>query len=339
LKILIAGYGSIGRRHLRNLAALGITELIVYHTGHSTLPQDELKGIKVETDLNQALEHQPDAVIIANPTALHMDIAIPAATAGCHLFIEKPVSNNLERIGILKSLLLRKQKHTLVGFQYRFHPGLQTIKRLVTNGAIGRPLEAHAHWGEYLPNWHPWEDYRLSYSARSDLGGGVALTLCHPLDYLRWIIGEVENIWAFTGKISDLEIQVDDTAEICMLYRVGSGKAPGNSSGVAIGSVHLNYHQQPTLHKMSISGTQGTLQWDNSDGAVHLYNQSGTPSEVFPLKPGFERNDMFIAEMQHFLDVIQGKAQPVCSLEDGERIQRIIEAAYSSSQSGKRISI
>lgn len=339
MKILIAGYGSIGRRHLRNLASLGITEFIVYHTRHSTLPEDELKGILVETDLNRALDHRPDAVIIANPTALHLDIAIPAAEAGCHLFIEKPVSHNLERISILKNILLRTQKQSLIGFQYRFHPGLQTIKRLVSNGSIGRPLEAHAHWGEYLPDWHPWEDYRLSYSARSDLGGGVALTLCHPLDYMRWIIGEVENTWAFTGKISDLEIQVEDTAEISMLYRVDAGINAAYNSGIAIGSVHLNYHQQPTQHKMSISGTQGTLHWDNSDGIVHLYNQSGKLSEVFPLQPGFERNTMFIAEMQHFLDVIQGSAQPVCSLEDGERIQRIIAAVYSSSQSGKRISI
>ena len=79
----------------------------------------------------------------------------------------------------LQRILLKQDKQALVGFQFRFHPGLQQVKRLLEEGAIGRPFSVRAHWGEYLPGWHPWEDYRQGYSARPDLGGGVVLTLCH----------------------------------------------------------------------------------------------------------------------------------------------------------------
>ncbi len=117
-----------------------------------------------------------------------------------------------------------------------------------------------AHWGEYLPGWHPWEDYRQGYSARPDLGGGVVLTLSHPLDYLRWLFGEVEALWAFTGKSSDLELQVEDTAEIGLRFANG-----------VLGSLHLDYNQRPPGHWLEVITSQGTLRWDNLSGEVQVY--------------------------------------------------------------------
>ncbi len=90
---MIAGLGSIGRRHLRNLVALGEHDILLFRTHRSTLPDDELAEYPVETDLEKALAHKPDAVIVANPTACHLDVALPAAKAGCHLFLEKPIAD------------------------------------------------------------------------------------------------------------------------------------------------------------------------------------------------------------------------------------------------------
>ena len=155
MKFLIAGLGSIGRRHLRNLIALGERDILLLRTFRSTLPDDDLAGFPVETDLQSALAHRPDAVIVANPTAHHLDVAIPAAAAGCHLLLEKPISHSLERLLDLRETVRRCGVQVLVGYQYRFHPGLQQAHRLLAEGAIGRPLSVHAHWGEYLPGWHP----------------------------------------------------------------------------------------------------------------------------------------------------------------------------------------
>ena len=237
MKILIAGFGSIGRRHFRNLAALGEDDIFFLRSGRSTLPDEEIDRFPVETDLNPALELQPEAVIVANPTALHMDVAIPAAKAGCHLFLEKPISHSLDGLDDLENAVKQGGGQVLMGFQFRFHPGLQVIKDLLSNEDVGEPLSVRVHWGEYLPDWHPWEDFRKSYSARKDLGGGVVLTLCHPLDYLRWLLGEVQALWAFLGTKSALNLDVDDVAEIGLRFDNG-----------VIGSIHLDYHQRPAAH-------------------------------------------------------------------------------------------
>ena len=324
MKFLIAGFGSVGRRHMRNLIALGQNDIVLYRSGRSTLPLDELAGLPVEMDLTKALAHRPDAVIIANPSAYHLDVAIPAAQAGCHLFLEKPISHNLERLDELKATLQQGGGKILVGFQFRFHPCFVKTAQLIAEGAVGRPLSARAHYGDYLPGWHPWEDYRTSYSVRPEMGGGAVRTLCHPIDYLRWLLGEVESVWAFTGKLSEMDINVEDAAEIGLRF----------ASGV-LGSAHLDYFQRPPSYRFEIIGSEGTLSWDATDNSVRLFRAPAGAWETFPAPAAFERNDMFLDEMRHFLDVIQGKAQPSCTLADGERVLRLVLAALESSQTGK----
>lgn len=326
MKFLIAGFGSIGRRHLRNLRALGETDILLYRSHKGTLEDDEIQGLVVETDLEAALSHHPGAVIISNPTALHMDVAIPAARAGCTILVEKPVANNLERIDELEDALIQGHGKMLVGFQFRFHPSLQYIKRLLKSGGMGRPVAVRAHWGEYLPAWHPWEDYRKSYTARSELGGGVALTLCHPLDYLRWLLGEVESVWGFAGRQGDLELDVEDTAEIGLQFASG-----------LVGSVHLDYLQRPPMHRLEIVCTEGTIDWNNSSGAVRFYRASTDAWESFLAPVGFDRNDLFLAELRNFLAVARGLEDPRCTLRDGIEAVRIVQAFYQAAQSGQRV--
>lgn len=336
-RILIAGLGSIGRRHFRNLLSLGESEISLYRTHRSTLPDDELKDFPVDHDLQVALRREPQAVIISNPTAMHLEVAIPAAQAGCHLLLEKPVSHSREGLDQLQAAVQSSGSRVLVGYQFRFHPGLRQLKQLLEQGAIGRVLSVRAHWGEYLPAWHPWEDYRQSYSSSAELGGGVILTLSHPLDYLRWLFGEVEHLWAFAGQLNELEMNVEDTAEIGLQFEGG-----------VIGSLHLDYNQRPPAHKLEVIGSQGSLKWDNSDGAVHLYQASQPPQldssaltwDTLPATQGdrpLARNDLFVAEMNHFLDVIRRQVEPECSLNDGVRALELALGALQSAREGRLI--
>jgi YrbI family 3-deoxy-D-manno-octulosonate 8-phosphate phosphatase len=316
MKFVIAGLGSIGQRHLRNLLRLGERDIVLLRTFKGKLSAGDLTDFPSETNLDAALSHRPDAVIVANPTALHMDIAIPAAEAGCHILIEKPISNRLEHIGYLKKAMKKSGARVLVGFHFRFHPHFQKVQALLKKGGIGRPLSAHAHYGDYLPDWHPWEDYRKGYSAREELGGGVLLTLCHPLDYLMWFLGEAVSLWKKTSKLSQLDIQVDDAAEVG--FRFGNG---------GIGSVHLNYYQRPPAHRFEIVGTEGTIRWTQDDNILRIFSvKSGTWSAI-PGPPEFDRNDMFLSEMRHFLEMVRANAPPICPLEDGERVLRLILTA------------
>jgi predicted dehydrogenase len=327
MKFLIAGLGSIGRRHLRNLESLGEKDIILYRTHQATLPDEELAGFHAATDLEEALALKPNAVIVANPTALHLDVAIPAAKAGCHLLMEKPLSNSLDGIEKFQEAVAVGGGKVLMGFQFRYHPGLNQVSKLLKEGAIGRPLSVRAHWGEYLPNWHPWEDYRQGYAARPDLGGGVILTLCHPLDYLRWLLGDIQELFAFGGHLSDLELQVEDTAEINLRFTNG-----------VVGSVHLNYTQRPPVHRLEIVGTEGSLGWDNADGAARL-SKAGEAWENFSTPAGFERNWLFQEEMRHFLAVTRGDEEPICTLEDGAWALRLALSALKSIETGTKIEL
>ena len=318
MKFLVAGYGSIGRRHLRNLIELGQKDIILLRSHKSTLPEDEIKEIPVETSVEAALSHHPDGVIVANPTALHLDIAIPAAKMGCAVFMEKPVSGSYEGLSELREALNNNGGRFQMGFQFRFHPGLNRVRALIADGCIGRPLSFRAEWGEYLPAWHPWEDYRQSYSARKDLGGGVLLTLSHPLDYIRWLFGEPEWIWGMNGKISDLELEVDDIAEIGL--RMTDGMT---------GSIHLDYYTRPVRNALEVTGSEGRLTCCNLDGIVSLYAADGTVKEFKP-EPAYDRNNMFLDEMRKFIDVTAGTAAPSCTLEDGIAVQRMIDLVRRS---------
>jgi predicted dehydrogenase len=337
MKFLIAGLGSIGRRHFRNLVALGETDLVLLRTRKATLPDDELAGYPVEADLAEALKrHKPEAVVVANPTSMHLEVAIPAAEAGCHILLEKPVSHSLEGLDLLQQAAAKSGSRILVGFQFRYHPTINKARDLIQAGVLGRVLTVHSHWGEYLPNWHPWEDYRQSYAARAELGGGVIVTLTHPLDYLRYLLGDVEALWSFNGHLSPLEVDVEDMAEIGLRFVNG-----------AVGGVHVNYFQRPPIHKLEIVGTQGTLRWDNADGVLHhlhmpaefgtyTANPPAAVVEQFPLPEGFDRNHLFVAQTQHFLDVVNG-AQPICGLNDGIQALKLALGAKESQTTGRLV--
>jgi len=316
VRFLIAGLGSIGRRHLRNLVALGERDIVLFRTGLSTLPDDELEGFPTEKNLEEALGRSPDAVIIANPTALHLDVAIPAARAGCHVLLEKPVSGTLDGTEELRQAARSGKGRILVGYQYRFHPGLQAAKSWLEANAVGRVLTAAAEYRDYLPAWHPWEDFRRSYSARADLGGGVILTLSHPVDMLEWLLGPGRVAWAWSAGIPELELETDAVATIVEEL----------SAGVS-GVIQLDYVSRPRLHRIDVTGTGGGIRWSEQDGIAHLVRWSTEVEEQAEPPAGFERNDMFLAELKHFLRVCRGEEPPICSLEDGlQTLKLLVEA-------------
>jgi len=327
MKVLIAGYGSIGKRHFSNLRALGVKDFVFLRSNNSTLDVSELADYPVEHSIEAALAHQPDAVVVANPTALHLDVAIPAAAQGCTILMEKPISHSMARVDELRSVAAAGGSRILVGFQWRFHPTLQTAAEILHSGQLGRVLSARASWGEYLPNWHPYEDYRKGYSARADLGGGVVLTLCHPFDYLHWLLGEVSSVWAALTNTGQLELAVEDQAEIGLQFANGG-----------LGSVHLDYVQQPPSHTLQIVCSQGRLEWNAASGRLLQIEAGGAQREFTP-EAGFERNQLFIAQTRHFLDVVQGSVAPLCTLQDGVRALQIALAAHAAHESGTRVEL
>lgn len=316
LKVLIAGFGSIGRRHYQNLIALGLRDFVFYRSSRGTIDDDAIQQWPSFTNLQDALACAPDLTIVANPTALHLHTALQAALANCHLLIEKPLSHSLESCDQLVDLVRNRNLTVLVGCQFRFHPLLMRLREEIAAGRLGEVFGARAEWGEYLPGWHPWEDYRRSYSSRDDLGGGVILTLIHPIDYLYWLFGKVRSVQATTRALAYLATPAgEDSADLLLRFRSG-----------VVAQVHLDYHQRPPVHVLCVWGQSGRvecdfqagkLQWTDTDGAVQ--------TELAP--PDFERNTMFVDELRHFLNCVQRKAEPLVPLGDGISVLKIALAA------------
>lgn len=328
-EVLVVGAGSIGRAHLHNLRALEPRRpLRVLRSGLGRALPPSLADVPVEHDLAAALARRPSAVVVANPTALHLDTALTAARAGAHLLIEKPVAHTLRGTAELLAEVARQRLHTLVGFQFRFHPTLAAIKTWLDDGALGRVVSVRAHWGEWLPGWHPDEDYRHGYSARATLGGGVVLTLCHPFDYLRWLCGEVTSVSAECGQLSGLDIDVEDTAQVLLRFESG-----------ALGAVSLDYVARPATHTLEIVGQRGLLRWSNHDGLARLERPGRGSFYSAHLPPGFTRQHLFQAELRHFLDLLAGREASRCGLPEGLAALRIALAAKRSAAEGRRVRV
>lgn len=324
--IVIAGTGSIGQRHLRNLVAIGGPPPILYSSGLGMLPLPP--GFPVERRIDSALQHAPCAVIVANPTSHHLTTALEAARAGAHLLIEKPISHTLDGLGTLRAEQQRHRLRILIGYQFRFHPMLRRVREWIAGGRIGRVVAAHAHGGEYLPDRRPWEDYGASYSAREDLGGGVLLTLSHPFEYLAWLFGPVQRVSARIRAAPGLELRAEGMAQVLLEFESG-----------AVASVHLDYVQRPPANRLEILGTHGKIRWSARSGVARLISAAGPPARVRRPPPGFRRNDLFLAELRHFLDCIARGAAPGCSLADGVHALRIALAARQSAAEGRIVDL
>ncbi|MFC1920730.1 Gfo/Idh/MocA family protein [Chloroflexota bacterium] len=327
MKILIAGCGSIGTRHLKNLQSLNAGELIVFDTdAERSRKAAETYGVRVVTGFTEALAEQPDAVLICTPTSLHIDYALSAARNGCHLFIEKPISHSLDRLGELIST--SSQNVILIGCNFRFHGGMELVRQLIEDKKIGRVLFADAEFGQYLPDWHPWEDYRRGYSANKSLGGGIILDSIHELDYLYWLFGKADEVNCTAGKLSGLDIDVEDYAEIIIGF--GSG---------TIARVHLDYLQRPYARTLKVVGESGTIEWDFADNLVRWYNGDEKAWNDYRPETADNINEMYIREMEHFLRCIEGKETPMANAQDGKLILEIALAARQSAETRQRIKL
>lgn len=294
--ILICGVGSIGERHLNNLLTLGYENIILYRKRNNPLRTINRK-FPVFLNLDDALKENPEISLITNPTSLHMETAIKCADSGSHIFIEKPLSHNKDGIDKLKEIVKNKKLKVMIGYMMRFHPCIKKIKELIDEKRIGNILSTISIWGEYLPDWHPWEDYSNSYAAKKNLGGGPALTLSHDLDLLVYLMGKPERLKAFANYNSNLSIDTEHSIDIILKYKNG-----------IISNVHLDYLQKPPHREYLFIGDKGKVEFDYFENKVEIYTNSS--SEVFTGPKDFERNDMFMEEIKYFINCIENDIKP-----------------------------
>lgn len=314
--IAVVGTGSIGRRHLEVLISLGHSALIAV-SEHRRLDHLEIAGtpIAVSHRLEDAID-DVDAVIVTSPTSLHLGHLRTAVEAGRHVLVEKPVATASTGLDEVVAEAAAQGLVAGAGHQFRYEPGLMTVRDMVREGVLGTILAVEAHQGEHLADYHPDEDYRTGYAARRDLGGGVLRTQIHHIDVLEWIFGPLVRVYASGGHVTDLEIDVEDSASY--LFRSAAGTPVYG---------HLDYRQRPRTVSLVVVGTGGRVEWDHYGARLTHTPSGGDP--IVTTWP-YDRHAMFASQMSDFLDAVRGGAPLRTSLRDGVRAVRLVEAIERS---------
>jgi len=316
LDILVIGAGSIGCRHAANLAALGARIHLYDVAQERVLSVCKDKGYKPLSDLDQSIKTTNySGAIVCTPPHFHISVSQKLADAGVDLFIEKPLSHSRDGVDHLIKTVRENDLVAMSGFNLRFEPGLQYIKRKLD---VSKVAFALIECGSHLPLWRPNVDYRSTYSAHRDMGGGIILDDVHELDYACWLFGYPNNTLCSYGQFSSFDIDVEDTADFRLIY-------PNRMV-----SIHSDYIQRSYTRKCKICMRNGyVLEWVFGD---HVTEQHPEGDTSYFYKDGFNVNDMYIEEMKVFLSCINGRTQPESDLSNASRILNLALEAKSMNE-------
>jgi predicted dehydrogenase len=344
-RCLFIGLGGIGQRHLRNLRHLrgSAVEVHAFRVRRErqvvsdtlqVVPGEDVEGkydVRVHTELDDALALAPDVVFVTNPSSLHVDVARRALAAGAHVLVEKPLSHSLQGVAELVAESRRRNLVGYVAYQLRFHPGFLRVQQILGQGLIGRALFAEATVAEYLPGFHPYEDYRRMYASRRELGGGVTLSQIHEIDSLLALLGRPERVFSVGGKLSSLEVDVDDVSSSLLEFRGAEGR-------VLPVRLHQDFVQRPAERRTVIVGEGGKLEWSLSGKTLRRWDADGVLCETHDYA-NLERNGLFQAELEHFLSCEEAGTTPCVSLSSGADSLAVALAILESQRSGLPVNV
>ena len=321
------GWGSIGHRHIKNLLKYPDVEIIIC-TNKKSINTEIEKRCKIVKLLEDGIKETPDIAFITNVTSEHVSTAVKLAEHGINLFIEKPLSHSVDHIDELSEIIKRKKIKVMIGSNFRFHECIKKIKELLDENIIDEIISVRVECGSYLPDWHPNEDYRSSYAAQKELGGGVVLTCIHEIDYLHWFLGQVDEIVSFSGKYSDLELNVDDLSTALIKFKKN-----------IIAEIHLDFFQRKEFRSCKIIGKKGTIYWDSDSNLVKLFDINKNKwIEILKIS-NYDRNQMFMKELDYYLDCINHNKEPMNSVIESKEVLKIALGIIESSKTKQVVKI
>lgn len=319
MNVLVVGYGSIGRRHVLNLIKSDcIDQISIYTKIKKDIDKDCEKKItfidaSAVTLSDVCRDLKPNFAIVANDTYKHVETAYIIAELGINLFIEKPLSHSAKDAIYLKKTAENKKIKTFVAYNLRFLSAMQYIKDQLDSGTIGSLYFSEIEVGQYLPEWRPLSDYRESYSARKDKGGGVALDLSHEIDYMRYLFGDPVSWNSMKSKVSNLAIDSEDLFK--GIYRFQNG---------FLCSVHMDYIRRDKKRTLNIVGSRGTLECDFIKKSIKIKKNSGNISLIEDTHL-FDVDESYISELNAFVECIEKDKPSQITLDDGIAVLRLVE--------------
>lgn len=321
MKALVVGCGSIGKTHTGNLLQMDAIDTVTVCTGVKNCLEGSkiLEGLPSERKVRvvESLDGVScDFAIIANETHRHLDTAVALAERGISLLIEKPLSHRLEGVERLKEVVGRRGLKVCIGYNLRFLGALGLIRQHLLNGALGDLYFAKIEVGQFLPDWRGNRDYRDSYSARKERGGGVGLDLSHEIDYMRYLFGDPHSWKVVRSRVSDLEIDSDDLFEGIYEYQNGF-----------VCNVHMDYLQHVKRREMRVVGRGGALLCDFVRKDLRILRHHGAET-VIRDEDLFDLKQTYRDELQHFIESVKEGTEPCVTLEDGIKVLKLLEDGH-----------
>lgn len=320
MRALIVGVGSIGTRHLKNLIRLG-HQVYVVDQNQKNLKHISRYTDKVFTSVSEGIKANPEIAFICTYSNNHIAPAIECAKAGCHLFIEKPLSVHRHGLDELIKIAKSKKLVTMVGCNMRFHPAVLKIKKyLDSKRIVGRPLWADFEFGFYLP--FAKKDYTSSYMARKELGGNIIFDGIHEIDYATWFFGKPRKVFCNKNRLSKLHIDTDDYVDFIIEYKNG-----------IIARFHTDYLQHGYSRRCKIVGDRGVIVWDFALGVLGYVKKKTKRWKLSKLRLEIYYNQMYIDQLKYFLKCLKDKKETFNNLEYAAEVLNLALTIDKSSRS------
>jgi predicted dehydrogenase len=320
--VLVVGVGSIGLRHLRCFQTTG-RAAVSFCEVNQTLRAQVAKEYQIDRhygDLDSALADRPDAAVIATPAHLHIPVAIRLAEAGADLLLEKPLSTSLDGIDRLQEVLRRRNLKSAVAYVMRANPVLREMKDAIASGRFGRPLQVVSVAGQHFPTYRP--AYReIYYKDRATGGGAIQDAMTHVLNASEWLVGPIERITVDAAHQRLDGVEVEDTVHAMTRH------------GTVLGSHSLNQHQAPLEMTITVICDGGTARFEGHLSRWRWMSAPDTPWHDQPHEP-LTRDTPFLSQANAFLDYLEDRAPPLCTLEEGIQTLRVNLAALASADQG-----
>jgi predicted dehydrogenase len=288
MKFLVVGLGSMGKRRVRCLKALGHSDIIGYDFNLGRREETEkLYGIRTVDSLDKAYLSSMDAFIISVPPDMHIDYLKLAVDNNKPAFVEASVV--IDGLEELNKAALAKNVLIAPSCTLRFHPAIMDIKRIVRSGAYGKFTNFSYHSGQYLPDWHPWEKVTDYYVSQKDTGGGREIV---PFE-LTWIVdvlGFPEKVTGFFGKTMNVGADIDDTYVISIRFKQG------------LGTLLVDVASRYAVRSLVLNMERAQIVWRWDEATVNLYEADTQRWIAFKQKEasahaGYNKNiieDMYI---------------------------------------------
>ena len=310
-RVLVVGVGSIGERHVRCFGATGRAEVAVCEI-NAELRQaiaERYQVVRAFADLDAALGESFDAAVVCTPAHLHIPMATRLAQSGVHLLIEKPLSTSLEGVAALEDAVSKANIKAAVAYVLRAHPVLAAMKRQLDSGRFGRPVQIVFQSGQHFPTYRP--AYRDIYYARRATGGGaIQDALTHGLNAGEWLVGPIRELCADASHQVLDGVDVEDTAHV-LTRQAG-----------ALGCYSLNQYQAPNELTITVVCERGAARFENHHNRWRWMIEPGAEWIDEPGEP-LARDDLFVRQAAAFLDFVDGKSPPLCSLDDAIQTLRV----------------